>query len=214
MDSIYLGKQSGDWSISAKPGSNQKGPDRYGTFKEAFNHNMIFVYGTKGTKAENEWSLNKAKYDAESWYYRGNGAVDMVTDQAFLKMNTVGRGVVLYGNKSTNAAWGSLLADCPIQIERNIVTAGDKTFTGDDLAGYFTWPRKNSSFSSVAVVSGSGLKGMRAAYANQYFAGGSGFPDFMIFKLGMLVAGAKEIQLAGFFDNNWQLKDTELIQNK
>jgi len=129
-------------------------------------------------------------------------------------MNTVGRGVVLYGNKSTNAAWGSLLADCPIQIERNIVTAGDKIWTGDDLAGYFTWPRKNSSFSSVAVVSGSGLKGMRAAYANQYFAGGSGFPDFMIFKLGMLVGGAKEIQLAGFFDNNWQLTDTELIQNK
>ena len=214
MDSIYLGKQSGDWSISAKPGSNQKGPERYGTFKEAFNHKMLLVYGTKGTKEENEWSLNKAKYDAESWYYRGNGAVDIVSDKTFLKMNTVGRGVVLYGNKSTNAAWEILLADCPIKVERNMVTAGDKTFTGDDLAGYFTWPIKNSPFTSVAVVSGSGLKGMRAAYANQYFAGGSGFPDFMIFKLGMLVGGAKEIQLAGFFDNNWQLTDTELIQNK
>lgn len=214
MDTIYMGLQSGNWSITGMPGSNQKGPDRYGTFKEAFNYKMIFVYGTKGTKEENEWSLNKARYDAESWYYRGNGAVDMVTDQAFLTTNTVGRGVVLYGNKSTNAAWGVLLADCPIQVERNMVTAGDKTWTGDDLAGYFTWPRKNSSYTSVAVVSGSGIKGMRAADANQYFAGGSGFPDFMIFKLGMLIAGAKEIQLAGFFDNNWQLTATELIQNK
>jgi len=213
-DGIYLAKKSGSWSIADKPGSNQKGPERYGTFKEAFNHKMLLVYGTKGTKEENEWSLNKAKYDAESWYYRGNGAVDMVSDKTFLKMNTVGRGVVLYGNKSTNAAWEILLADCPIKVERNMVTAGDKTFTGDDLAGYFTWPIKNSPFTSVAVVSGSGLKGMRAAYANQYFAGGSGFPDFMIFKLGMLVGGAKEIQLAGFFDNNWQLTDTELIQNK
>ncbi len=213
-DSIYLGKQSGNWSISEKPSGDQKGPDRYGTFKEAFNHNMIFVYGTKGTKEENEWSLNKARYDAEQWYYRGNGAVDMVTDQAFLKMNSVGRGVVLYGNKSTNAAWQSLLTDCPIQVERNLVKAGDNTWTGDDLAGYFTWPIKNSTVTSVAVISGSGLKGMRAAEANQYFAGGSGFPDFMIFKLGMLVAGAKEIQMAGFFDNNWQLKETEFIQHK
>jgi hypothetical protein len=120
----------------------------------------------------------------------------------------------LYGNKTTNAAWETLLSDCPIQVERNKVKAGDKTWTGDDLAGYFTWPLKNSPLTSVAVVSGSGLKGMRAADANQYFAGGSGFPDFMIFKLGMLVAGAKEIQMAGFFDNNWELKDTEFIQNK
>jgi len=213
-DSIYLGKQSGKWAIATKPGVNQKGPHRYGTFKEAFNHKMVFVYGTKGNKEENEWSLNKARYDAESWYYRGNGAVDMVTDKAFLLMNTADRGVVLYGNKTTNAAWETLLADCPIQVERNKIKAGDKTWTGDDLAGYFTWPIKKSPVTSVAVVSGSGLKGMRAADANQYFAGGSGFPDFMIFKLGMLVAGAKEIQMAGFFDNNWELKDTEFIQNK
>ena len=213
-DSIYLGKQSGNWAITGKPGANQKGPDRNGTFKEAFNHKMIIVYGTTGTKEENEWSMNKAKYDAESWYYRGNGAVDMVTDKAFLTMNTAGRGVVLYGNKNTNAAWETLLADCPIQVERNLVKAGNKTWMGDDLAGYFTWPIKNSLFTSVAVVSGSGIKGMLAANANQYFAGGSGFPDFMIFKLGMLVAGAKEIQMVGFFDNNWELKETEFVQNK
>ena len=67
-----------------------------------------------------------------------------------------------------------------------LVKAGDKTMTGDDLAAYFTWPIKNSAVTSVAVVGGSGLKGMKAADANQYFAGGSGFPDFMIFRLGML----------------------------
>jgi hypothetical protein len=38
------------------------------------------------------------------------------------------------------------------------------------------------------------------------------FPDFMIFRLGMLISGAKEIQLAGFFDNNWKLDETEMIQ--
>jgi len=38
-----------------------KGPQRYGTFKDAFNNRMIFVYGTSGTKEENEWSFNKAR---------------------------------------------------------------------------------------------------------------------------------------------------------
>jgi len=42
------------------------------------------------------------------------------------------------------------------------------------------------------VISGTGIKGMNAAIANQYFAGASGFPDFMIFTLDMLKSGASE----------------------
>jgi len=47
------------------------------------------------------------------------------------------------------------------------------------------------------------LKGMQAANANQYFAGGSGFPDYMIFRLQMLQTGAPGILKAGFFENDW-----------
>jgi len=212
-DSLYIGRKQGEWIIVNKPGSDQKGPERYGTFKEAFNNKMIFVYGTRGNKEENEWSYNKARYDAETWYYRGNGAVDIIEDNEFSLSKYYGRGVVLYGNRSTNAAWKILLSGCPIQVDRNMVKSGEKTWTGDDLAGYFTWPVPNSPFASVAVISGTGLKGMKAADANQYFAGGSGFPDFMIFRLGMLVSGAKEIIMAGFFDNEWKLDNEELIDN-
>ncbi|MCW3091238.1 MAG: alpha/beta hydrolase [Ferruginibacter sp.] len=211
-DSIYIRKTAGAWTIVNKPGDDQKGPARYGTFKEAFNNHMVFVYGTAGNSEENKWSFEKARYDAETWYYRGNGAVDVITDKEFSMEKHKGRGVILYGNKTTNTAWNILLNDCPIQVERNLVKAGDKTWTGDDLAGYFTWPIKNSPIASVAVISGSGLKGMRAADANQYFAGGSGFPDFIIFRLGMLVSGSKGIQMAGFFDNEWKLNSGEFIR--
>jgi hypothetical protein len=51
------------------------------------------------------------------------------------------------------------------------------------------------------VVSGTGMKGKKAAEANQYFAGTIGFPDFMIYRLAMLKAGAGEVKMAGFFDN-------------
>jgi hypothetical protein len=70
---------------------------------------------------------------------------------------------------------------------------------------------ENSATASVSVVSGTGLKGMRAADANQYFAGGSGFPDFMIFRLNMLQDGVEGLSMAGFFDNEWKLSADEMI---
>ena len=211
-DSVFLLKEEGVWTLSGKPGPEQKGPHRYGTFKDAFNHRMVFVYGTTGTKEENEWSLNKARYDAETWYYRGNGAVDVIADKAFSLSQYKDRGVILYGNKSTNKAWSSLLADCPIQVERGRVKAGSKTWSSDDLSAYFIWPIRSSALASVGVVSGTGVKGMNGANANQYFAGASGFPDFMIYSLHMLQAGVPEVKLAGFYDYNWKLKDGELVQ--
>jgi hypothetical protein len=175
---------------------------------------MVFVYGTTGTKEENTWSFNKARFDAETWYYRGNGAIDIISDKEFSLTKYKDRGVILYGNNNTNAACKVLLSDCPIQVERNKITAGSRQWTGDDLAAYFVWPIKSSSTASIGVVSGSGLKGMNAANANQYFAGASGFPDFMIFGLDMLQTGAGGVKLAGFFDNVWKLDNINVVENK
>jgi dienelactone hydrolase len=204
-DRIYLYKDR-QWLAGEKPDAMQKGAARNGTFKEAFNHRMIFVYGTAGNEQENAWAYNKARYDAEVWYYRGNGAVDMVADKDFNDDLYRDRGVVLYGNATTNSAWKKLLGNCPIEVKRGSVTAGAKRFEGNDLGAYFTWPRAGSSTASVAVVSGTGLPGMHAAEANQYFAAGSGFPDYMIFSTEMLRHGSKGIRLAGFYGNDWSLE--------
>lgn len=210
-DSLFLINENGAWRISDPPSVRQKGPHRYGTFKEAFNNHMVFVYSTGGSKEEQEWSFNKARYDAETWYYRANGAVDIIADKEFSLTKYAGRGVVIYGNAATNAAWKILLSDCPIQVNRNQITVGDKKAAGDDLAAYFIWPLRNSSVASVAVISGTGIKGMNAANANQYFAGGSGFPDYMIFRMNMLQEGVNGIEMAGFYDNDWKLTVEEMI---
>src|SRR5690606_16679640 len=109
-------------------------------------------------------------YDAEVWYYRGNGAVDIVPDHAFDLRQYADRGVILYGNRTTNSAWSKLLNDSPIQVTREALTIGTNTFRGSDLAAYFTWPRPDSEIASVAVVTGTGLAGLHATDANQYFA--------------------------------------------
>ena len=106
-DSIFLLHENNQWVIAAKPDSYEKGPQRYGTFKEAFNHKMIFVYGTSGNREENEWNFNKAKYDAETWYYRGNGSVDIVPDKEYSIEKYPGRNVIIYGNTNSNSAWKS-----------------------------------------------------------------------------------------------------------
>lgn len=213
-DSIYLIKENGAWKKTVLPGVNDKSPNRYGTFKDPFNHRMVFVYATAGSSEENQWSFDKARFDAETWYYRANGAVDIVADKDYTWENYQGRNVIIYGNAATNRAWKILLNDCPIQVDKNKITAGSQSFFGSDLAAYFTWPIKRSSLNSVGVIGGTGLAGMRATLGNQYFAGGSGFADYMIFSLDMLAKGSDGIKMAGYFDNNWRIKDAESFISK
>jgi hypothetical protein len=206
-DPVIVLAKNNKWEKSAAPSLNEKGVTRNGGFKEPFNNRMIFVYGTKGTTEENAWALGKAKYDAETWYYRANGAVDIISDAEFLKGNYEDRGIVLYGNMTTNAAAATLLKDCPVKIEMGKATVGEKIWTGDNLASYYMWPRLSNNKTSVALIGGTGIKGMKAADANQYFSGGSGFPDFMVFSLDMLKNGDKAVKAAGYFNNQWKLGD-------
>lgn len=197
--------RKGTWALGEAPSLHEKGIERNGGFKEPFKNRMVFVYGTKGTEEENAWALNKAKYDAETWYYRGNGAVDIISDIQYLGgADLGGRGVILFGNITTNAAAAMLLKDCPVKVERSKITIGDKTWTGEDLGAYHIWPKADTK-TAVALIGGTGVKGMRAADANQYLAGGSGFPDFMIFSIDMLKQGDKAIKAAGYFNNKWEL---------
>ena len=155
---------------------------------------MVFVYGTAGNANEDRWAYNKARYDAEVWYYRANGSADIIPDHDFDPGKFPDRGVILYGNAATNSAWSKLLSKCPIQVTRDRITFGSHVFNGEDLATYFVWPRHDSNIASVAVIAGTGMQGMKAAEANQYFAAGSGFPDYIIFSTEMLRSGAAGIK--------------------
>jgi predicted esterase len=205
-DSIFLKKVDKAWKLVAQPDLHEKGPHRNGTFKDGFNKNMLYVYATSGTAQEQAWALAKARYDAESWYYRGNGAFDIISDKEYSKAKYAGRNVVLIGNAITNSAWKTLLADCPVSVTSGAVKVGAKQFTGTDLATYFVWPIAGTAGNSVSVIAGTGIEGMQATNANQYFTGGSGFADVMVFRLGMLKDGIGRVEHAGFFDNQWKIQ--------
>ncbi|MEO1011565.1 MAG: alpha/beta hydrolase, partial [Bacteroidota bacterium] len=218
--SEYAGKEAwfhktdGKWNLGEQPSHTYpKNPVRYGNFKDAFRNHMVFVYSTKGTKAENEWSRQKARYDAETFYYRGNGSIDIVSDKEFLARDYKDRSVILIGNSTTNAAWDFLIKDSPIQVQRGKLTLDGRTLKGDQWGGYFIRPRKDSATASVGVITGTGMKGFRSAMPNRYFISGTGYPDFIIFSPELYNADYKGVKAAGYFGNDWSLENGDLVWN-
>lgn len=204
-----LALKDAKWGFIGDVNTTEKYAERQGGFKFAFNNNVVFVYATGGSASEREWYLNRARFDAEAFLYKGNGSIDVIADSEFSLEKYKDRNVVLYGNASNNRAWKLLLENAPIQVDNQQIKVGDKVLKGNDLAAYFVLPRKDSKTALVGVVAGTSEKGMKATWANNYISGITGFPDVMIFKADLLLNGLPNMQVSGFFDNNWSPKTLE-----
>ena len=209
----YLKIINGEWTAVQKPSLKEKGPHRNGTFKDAFRHNVVFVYATKGSEIENEWYYNKAKFDAETFWYRANGTIEVIKDTDFNPKKYADRNVIIYGNKSNNAAWNKLLKDSPIQVDNNLVTIGTKELTGNQWGMYFIVPRSDSDVASIGVITASGINGMKATYANNYLVNGTTFPDVLLFDNTVITNGDKALKCAGFFGNDWSIEKGDFKWN-
>jgi dienelactone hydrolase len=179
---LWFERDDAQWHSADPPSFGIKGPERNGTFKSAFDHNVLLVYGTGGTEAEDRWAEAKARYDAETFWYRGGGSPEVMADRDFTLEQTVDRSVILYGNADTNAAWFKLLATCPVQIGRGQIRVGDRTESGDDLAVLVVYPRTDSKLACVGAVAGTGLAGMALTNRIRYFVSGVSYPDFVVVK--------------------------------
>lgn len=210
---VFLTAKNGEWTLANKPSLQEKGPHRNGGFKDAFRHNVVFVYATKGSTIENEWYYNKAKFDAETFWYRANGTIEVIKDTDFNAKKYADRNVIVYGNKSNNAAWNKLLKNSPIQVENNLVTIGTKKLTGNQWGLYFTVPRTDSDFASIGIVTATGTNGMKATYANHYLVNGTTFPDVLLFDNTVISNGDKAVKCAGFFGNDWSIEKGDFKWN-
>lgn len=202
---LWLQHSGGHWTVTASLPPGQKGPLRYGPFKDAFRHHMIFVYGTRGTAEENAWAFAKARFDAETFWYRGNGSVDVFPDAEFNPRSQPDRSVILYGNAHSNGAWMPLLSDSPMQVTQDEVRIGNRVLAGDKFACLFLRPRPGSEVACVGVVSGTGLVGMKLTDRLNYFLSGVAYPDCTVIGPEMLSDGVKGVRAAGFFGVDWSL---------
>lgn len=208
---ILLEKKEGKWSVAEGINQEEKHPGRYGTFKSAINNNVVFVYGTKGNKKENEWAFNKSRYDAEQFWYQGNGSIKVIKDTDLSQSNLEDANYILYGNAETNSAWKLLLADSPVQVKKGEVKIGSRTYKGDDLACLFVRPVKGKENITVGAVTGSGLTGMKMNDRRLYMQPGYAFPDLMLFGGDTLTAGIEGVLASGFFGLDWSVENGEII---
>lgn len=202
---IWLKRENEKWSATAQPPLLLKGPHRYGPFKEAFRNGILLVYGTRGTDEENDWAFAKARYDAEQFWYRGNGSLTLIPDTQFRAAAEPDRDVILYGNAQTNSAWGQLLSNSPLQVGRGSIRVDQHEETGENLACLFLRPRPGSNRASVGVVAGSGIAGMRLTDRLAYFTSGVSYPDYIIIGPEVLAQASAGIKVAGFFGIDWSV---------
>ena len=211
---LWLQHGQDKWIPTNCPSLSQKNPVRSGPFKDGFRHRMIFVYGTTGSAAEIGWAKAKARFDAETFWYRGNGAVDVVADTTFDPARDVDRGVVLYGNRDSNSAWDRLLGGSPVQVGRGEVSIGGTKYSGENLACLFIRPRPGSAVACVAAVSGTGVVGMRLADRLPIFQSGMEYPDCTVFSTDRFTKPGKGVVAAGFFGNDWGVESGDFVMGK
>lgn len=207
-DRIYLDRSADEWRSPPPPPASDKGPHRYGTFKDAFRNRMLFVYATHGDDAENEVTYDKARLDAETFWYRGNGSVELIADAEFDPAADPDRNVILYGNADTNSAWEALLADCPLRVARNAIQVGDRSEQGDDLVCLLIRPRPGSDTASVGAVAASGATGMRMSAQITYLRSRAAFPDWAVFSSSE-IPGHPGVIGTGYFGLDWGLDSGE-----
>jgi hypothetical protein len=119
------------------------------------------------------------------------------------------RSVILYGNADTNAAWNALLPNSPVQVRKDSISIDGRSFSGSDLCCLFLQPRPGSDSACVAVISGTGLPGMRLTERIPYFVSGVGYPDCIVMGSEVLSAKSEGVRAAGFFGLDWSVKNGE-----
>jgi len=159
-------------------------PSQMGGFKAVFKNRVAFIYGTHGTKDENAWAYAKARYDAETFYYRGNAHCLLIPDD---QIEAAPGNVILYGNARTNSAWPKGLATIP-----NAPNAGT----------YRIAPYRGGL---AGLVGGDDLIGMRLCDRVPLFTAGCGMPDYMVLSPKALEKGLEGVLAAGYFDDNWHV---------
>lgn len=203
---LWLERADAAWSVGGEPSSADKGPQRGGPLKEAFRNRFVLVYGTEGAPDENAWMLARARFDAETFWYRGNGSVDVIADSQWKTLAETDRSVVVYGNATINSAWRELLGNGPVLVERGRWQVSPEPPRESSVALWVVRPRPGSSTASVAAIGGTDLLAMRATNRPPIFSSGTGYPDLLVVAPDYLEKGVASVLLAGYFGVDWSFE--------
>jgi len=208
-DSVWLVGEGDKWTIDTTTNESLKNRNRNGVFKEAFNHRFVLIYGTEGNADENSWMLDRARYDAETFWYRGNGSVDIIPDSAWKEFADKNRNVIVYGNASINSVWREMLSDSPVQIMRDQWSIKKEQENKESAATLMIRPQANHPNFSIGAIGGTDLPAMRSTNRIPIFSSGTNYPPLLIATPDFLQKGTAAIRRVGFFGNDWSIENGE-----
>lgn len=165
-------------------------PISAGGFKDAFRYGSVLVYGTHGSPEENAWALAKTRFDSETFLYRGNASLRVMSDEEFVA--APGRaelGAVFYGNERSNSAWAKLADTSHPEIK------------GGSGLGVLAIVARRDGTRRVGLVGGSDLAGMRLTTQMPYFVSGVAYPEWFVVGSDALMSGIRGVRGAGWFSD-------------
>lgn len=195
-----LTRVGGGWRVSGAPA-----PPPPGTFKAGF-RGFNFVYATGGTAEENAASYAEARFDAEQWWYRGNGRATLIPDTGAVENLP---SCTLYGNRETNRAWASLLGDAPFDVTRRGVR-----LAGNEVAGagaVLLALHRAADGRVIGVLAPTDEHGVLTCARLPLFTSGVGVPEVLVVTPEVLRSRDSEPACAAMLANDWGLDPAGIV---
>lgn len=213
---VKLGDQTAQVYIKSDSGWQPQSPTtshivRYLSpqFKSCLGRSAVF--GTRGSRPENEWSYNKARYDAETWWYRGNGSMDLSPDTEWVAVAGMRdwKGITLYGNEDTNSAIKSARTITDTSVKKTTLKLAGRDLQGDLGLLTVIHPERDMPAATIGVIGGTTLKGCRSTDRLPIFLSGVHYADVFVNTPEMYLKGSKGVKMTGFYGPDWSAEKGE-----
>ncbi len=183
----------------------QKTPEQYGPIKAAYFSPFVFVYGTAGDAEQNALNLHLARIKAQLWWWRANGHVHVVADEAVDARMIEEYNLILFGGPESNTVMARIAGELPISVQPGEITVGDRKIEGEGWAVRMIYPNPLNRRRFVLVNAGTDVEGMRLTEVLGTMHSAAGLPDYIIYNREVKTKGWGGVTAAGFFDQTWRL---------
>jgi hypothetical protein len=168
------------------------------------------VVPTGGVQGEYEWCLQLARLYGYNWWYRGNGALTVMTDTEALADQGFSGNYICLGTAWANQLRNATSVDSPLWYGSGGLSIAGRTLPDKDVSYKFITPYSYGLSSGLCLVEGgTSLKALKRLAAVQGIYSGAGFPDWMVWDDEVKLKGMGGVLGMGFFDLDWQV-DPEL----
>jgi len=201
----------------------ERSPANYGPMRQVFQTApLVIVYGTGGPAAYRLLMEQRARFVADSAYYRGRFSIEVLpdTDTSLPELVSArgGRNVLVLGGPDVNRFAAKTSHDWPIQCAGGgnssapvAFQVGPRHYSAPGIGTLFLAPLRPPSSGLpqrlALVVAGTSLEGFALASKLLPLSAGLALPDFVVVEPSFAWRGAGGIVAAGFYDNHWRVSE-------